>query len=881
MESRSGRSIDIIIPIYNAFEQLQQCLASIYEHTDLEKNRLILMNDNSTDGRVEEYLKRQRTDHVVVFHNRQNQGFSANVNIGIAQSETSDVILLNSDTVVTENWVEKMAACAYSDASIGTVTPLSNHATLCSVPKFCEENALLEDMDICQTAAIVEACSLVKYPRITVANGFCMFIKREVVRLIGGFDAKTFERGYGEENDFCFRAEQMGYIHVMCDNTYIYHSGTKSFASAEKQQYMRRHEKILYERYPIQMKRNMEYCMMNPNGWVGRNIEMALHVLNGRRNILYLLQSDFQPDTDDYAGGTQLHVKHLCQQLKKDNNIIVAARNGSFLQVTAYTNDDSYSFRYLIGEKSSFPVIHDRKLAGLFKKLLKVFSIDLVHVHHVFSTSFDIFFEAHKLGIPVYYTLHDFYCLCPNEKLFHAADGYCQAKPGMKCRGCLEKKSGIYEGELFVQYWREKTKEVFGVCSKLIVPSYSAKDLISAYFPDDADKMAVLGHGMDPCDARMPADAQVSACEEMGWEIEKTERNAPCVKLTGRVWFTGYAVNQFKIIMHVKDTKGKQCELPVHYERGMAVPKQELRFDCYLPNGLFSDGDLYIRPYVTANGMFFTTKKDPYVVRNIHFGAKEKFKVAFIGGINQEKGGQIITDLVKHKGGGIEWYLFGEIGYPPLAALSRHNLVKTGYYMQEDIGSLLKHHDIDAVCILSVWPETFSYTLSEAVQQGLPVIVSKLGALGERVEAGGYGVSVDLYARDACCQIRKILEGWMLDPDSYQAYRDKAEQFVHKSIHEMADEYRALYSSVSPGGIRDSSPEERCSIYEGYILTGQSGNDRPQELRERIRRLEKQLSIVESSMTFRLARRLAKIPVPFKEKLREWLVKKTKMLRRA
>jgi len=54
-------------------------------------------------------------------------------------------------------------------------------------------------------------------------------MKREVIDCIGDFDAETFGRGHGEENDFCHRAEQMGYIHVKCDDTYIYHSGTKSF----------------------------------------------------------------------------------------------------------------------------------------------------------------------------------------------------------------------------------------------------------------------------------------------------------------------------------------------------------------------------------------------------------------------------------------------------------------------------------------------------------------------------------------------------------------------------------------------------------------------------------------------------------------------------
>lgn len=264
--------IDIIIPIYNAYDDLTQCVHSIYKYTNLINNRLILINDNSTDKKIKPFLDKQKSDNVIVIHNETNKGFSNNINIGMLQSKDRDVILLNSDTIVTKNWVDKIVACAYSDVSIGTVTPLSNNATLCSVPNFCEENSLPEGITVDKMADIVEECSLKKYPRITVANGFCMFIKREVINTIGMFDAETFGRGYGEENDFCNRAEQMGYIHVMCDDTYIYHSGTKSFSSNEKKHYIKAHERILYERYPQQMKENELHCKRNPNGWVGENI---------------------------------------------------------------------------------------------------------------------------------------------------------------------------------------------------------------------------------------------------------------------------------------------------------------------------------------------------------------------------------------------------------------------------------------------------------------------------------------------------------------------------------------------------------------------------------------------------------------------------------
>ena len=62
-------------------------------------------------------------------------------------------------------------------------------------------------------AELVERCSLHLYPQISVAIGFCMYIRREAIRKVGLFDAAAFERGYGEENDFCNRAALLDHHH--------------------------------------------------------------------------------------------------------------------------------------------------------------------------------------------------------------------------------------------------------------------------------------------------------------------------------------------------------------------------------------------------------------------------------------------------------------------------------------------------------------------------------------------------------------------------------------------------------------------------------------------------------------------------------------------
>lgn len=864
--------VDIIIPIYNAYDDLQICLQSVYQHTNLAENRLILINDSSSNERIRPYLDSQGKENIIVIHNKENKGFSNNINLGMEQSEERDVILLNSDTIVTSRWVEKMVECAYSDRSIGTVTPLSNNATLCSVPNFCEENTLPEGMDVDQMAAIVEECSLKKYPRITVANGFCMLIKREVINLIGKFDAETFGRGYGEENDFCNRAEQMGYIHVMCDDTYIYHSGTKSFVSKEKEAYIKEHEQILYKRYPFQMQKNAEHCRDNPNGWVGENIAMHFDIWNGRKNILYLLQSDFREGADDNVGGTQLHVKHLTMGLRKDMNVFVAARDRDYLNVTAYTCDNEYMFRFYIGENEAFPLLHNRELAEIFRTVLVGFKINLVHVHHTATTSLDIYDEADKLGIPVIFTVHDFYYVCSNEKLLDVDGQSCITGKNVECGECLNKKIKICIKSDYLKMWREKHAKVLGMCEKIVVPSESSKEILAKYYPRHRDKIEVIGHGMDKQPILMVDESKIIDTDRLTWKIEKIEKRKTCLFICGIAQWSSEPVNG-KVILKITEKQGKITYLPTTYGRNIDVLRDDNRFYAYIPNAWFK-GTLSIEVILYKDNCFYMKRGRKETLPNIEHRPKNNFRIAFIGGLNEEKGGKIVKDII-HKGpSDVEWYVLGGIGEDSLYQLKQSNLVKTGIYYQEDLSTWLKYYQIDVICILSKWAETFSYTLSEAVINNIPVIVTDIGALGQRTKEYECGVTVSI--KDAVDEAIKQIEEWKQKSESYQKYKQRALEYEHKTIACMVNEYKNLYKQGEKNILRndDITLEEKellCDAMAGDIHTRGSNK----ELVYKIRELEGHIKKIEGSAAFRVMRKMYDINIPFKKEIRKIILKQS------
>lgn len=322
-----NQQIDIIVPVYNGLEEVKQCVESIKRCTDLNRHRLILVDDKSPDSRILPYLKSIATESIHIIESPVNEGFSASVNKGMQYSKR-DVILLNSDTIVTKNWVEKLICCAYSKRAAATVTPLSNAATLCSVPEFLRDNKVPEGYTVEEMGQLVEACSLKRYPRISVAVGFCMYIKREVLDNIGYFDAETFGKGYGEENDFCHRAEKQGYIHLMCDDTFIYHKGTASFESEEKQKLLVEHEKILRQRHEAYVLQNGRYCEKNPNKDLQENIKLYLLLDPRKCGKLYL--------TEELSVEKQTTEEKVFYAVRRENRILV----------TAYHQGQQVEFRF-------------------------------------------------------------------------------------------------------------------------------------------------------------------------------------------------------------------------------------------------------------------------------------------------------------------------------------------------------------------------------------------------------------------------------------------------------------------------------------------------------------------------------------------------------
>jgi glycosyltransferase involved in cell wall biosynthesis len=209
----------------------------------------------------------------------------------------------------------------------------------------------------------------------------------------------------------------------------------------------------------------------------------------------------------------------------------------------------------------------------------------------------------------------------------------------------------------------------------------------------------------------------------------------------------------------------------------------------------------YCGKYYT-NG--YTVALNPYEKKEVN----DKKKIAFLGEMLPAKGSELVYRIIKAAPvDKYDFYVLGDIGYEPLSELVCDNLVKLGKYDVRDLPFFVSNLCIDLICILPVWPETFCYTLSEAILCDVPVLGTDIGAVGERIKEHGYGWTVDY--RSTPDEILKKIGEIFRDTADYDAKRKVAVDFKETTLEDMIKNYKCLYASV------EKSPKYRdfCRSY--------------------------------------------------------------------
>lgn len=174
-----------------------------------------------------------------------------------------------------------------------------------------------------------------------------------------------------------------------------------------------------------------------------------------------------------------------------------------------------------------------------------------------------------------------------------------------------------------------------------------------------------------------------------------------------------------------------------------------------------------------------------------------RLKLAFLGNFLPYKGNRAFIEILKFykNSDSVDFSIVGNIFDPSLIP-SYSNLNVIGGYKRGDVVKFIKKTDPDFILLLSNWPETFSYTLSEAIASGTPVIATDAGALRERVSKEGVGFLVPV--ESPVKRTVEIIEDLKNYPEVSEFLRDEALHAQKRlmTVDKMVEITFQLYNSL-------------------------------------------------------------------------------------
>ena len=612
--------ITIVLPVYNAFDLLQECLSRVERHTDLPF-RLVLIEDRSTDERVRPFLREWSAtrEFSELLENKENLGFIGAVNRGLTSAmehgdqDEGPVILLNSDALVPERWASRLIRPFQNHEDIASVTPMSNDAEIMSVPVICQRTVLrsgqAEAIDAQAQRFAPEALLTV----VPTGVGFCMALGRDWLAKLGHLDTR-FGRGYGEEVDWCQKIAHLGGRHLALPGLFVEHRGGESFGSEAKLALVAANNRIIGNRYPQYDRMVQDFIATDPLGTARLALGLAwAGSLNPSRAVpVYLAHS--------LGGGADIHLEHRIQNDLDLGHPSVVLRIGGRLRwqlELIAPNGRSY------GQTDDFEFIA-RLLACLPRRKV-VYSCGVGDRDPVQLPELLLSILQPEDAAEVHF--HDYFPISPAYTLLDS-DGVYRG-PVTAARHNKAHRSRRPDGsEVSLQAWQAAWSR-FLERADLVVFSRDSAQQVETVWPELRDRIVLRPHQLH------------------------------------------------------------QTVTPLTVTNSSARPV-----------------------------------------------------IGVLGNIGFQKGAAVLRDLVRLvnvKADAPQIVLIGNID--PAYALPEKT-PQHGSYAIKELPDLVERYGITHWLIPSVWPETFCYTVHEALATGLPVMAFGIGAQGDAVRAAPNGIPV-------------------------------------------------------------------------------------------------------------------------------------------
>lgn len=389
----------VIVPVYKGYDETLRAIYQVLRARCESSYSVLVVNDCGPDAKLNEELARISTlglfDYAV---NEKNLGFVQTCNRGILElSSMCDVVLLNSDAYVFDGWFERIQAHAARDGRIGTITPLSNNATICSYPLINNDNFKSLEVSPGELDAIAATTNAGMAVETPTGVGFCFYMSRKCISEVGALDPIAFKLGYGEENDFCMRSLEKGFKNIIATDVFAYHVGSVSF-SAIKEENFKAGQLALERKHPNYPALVARHVSAKPTRYHRQRLDRARLLRSAKNCIVFV--------THTWGGGIQTYLEAKKRQFEAEGKkfITLIVRDRHFVSVDA--SDSPFLF---------IPNLADIDLRVEFDficELISGLNPDMLHINSFAGIEWqhhrDFLNYITGSGIPYTFVAHDY-----------------------------------------------------------------------------------------------------------------------------------------------------------------------------------------------------------------------------------------------------------------------------------------------------------------------------------------------------------------------------------------------------------------------------------------------------------------------------------------
>jgi len=462
--SRSDQrgSISVVIPVYGSPIETLGCLRSLFASTNSTDFRVIVVDDASPDALTRDCLDKLAEAKIVsLVRHRVNKGFPAACNTGFAASGTDDVVILNSDVTLNGDWLDRMVAYISSDDRIATLTPMTCDDSFTSYPTaFVSSSFERYPLDVIDAVASESTETAVVTP---TGVGYCMYITREALDQLGGFDEKAFKRGYGEENDFCQKAVAQGYRNLVTPNIFVKHEGGVSFGTSKAER-IQRAMTVVERLHPGYCERVSAFIQSDPLAAIRKALDIGLlnaTYPNGAELIV----------THNLGGGTERAILEHAH---------VLAGRGICPLVLRTDQRDTSGFRVVL--RHALDTVGDnlgdydlRTDAESLAHILGQFRVHKASVQHLIDFNWfapDLLLDFFgQQSITYDLVLHDFFLICPRVNMTDGTGRYCGGVEVATCQSCVITFKSRSSDSPAIIPWHQRAQRIIAGATAVFAPS--------------------------------------------------------------------------------------------------------------------------------------------------------------------------------------------------------------------------------------------------------------------------------------------------------------------------------------------------------------------------------------------------------------------------